>query len=261
MAILNITPDSFYSGSRFESETEIINQVDKALAEGASIIDVGGYSSRPKAVDIPIEEEKSRVRKAIQLIVKNFPNAFISIDTFRSEVARLAIGEGAGMINDVSGGNIDSEMYSTVAKLNVPYVLMHMRGNPQTMAGLTDYDHLIKDIIDDLEKKVFQVVQLGVKDIIVDPGFGFAKTREQNFQLLNNLNLFSMLGKPVLVGLSRKSMIWKTLGIKPEDGLNGTTALHAVAAMNGANIFRVHDVKECKEVLTLVEHVTQSSPR
>jgi dihydropteroate synthase len=252
MAIINVTPDSFYSGSRFESESEILKQVEKVLTEGASLIDVGGYSSRPKAKDIPLEEEKSRVGGAIKSIVKNFPNVQISVDTFRSEVAQAAVDEGAGMVNDVSGGNLDQAMFATIAKLNVPYVLMHMRGNPQTMTAHTNYQNLVVDIIEDLQQKIFQLRALGVKDIIIDPGFGFAKTREQNFELLNKLELFQIFDQPLMVGLSRKSMIWKTLEIKPEEALNGTTALHALAAMKGASLFRAHDVKECKEVLELV---------
>jgi dihydropteroate synthase len=258
MAIINVTPDSFYAGSRFESETEILKQVEKVLKEGASIIDVGGYSSRPKAKDIPLDEEKSRVGNAIKLIVKNFPKALISVDTFRSEIAQVAILEGAGMVNDVSGGNLDEAMFATIARLNVPYVLMHMRGNPQTMTAHTNYQNLVVDIIEDLQQKVFQLRQHGVKDIIIDPGFGFAKTREQNFELLNTLELFQIFNMPVMVGLSRKSMIWKTLEIKPEEALNGTTVLHVIAAMKGASLFRVHDVKECNEVLKLVGLVKSS---
>lgn len=259
MAIVNVTPDSFYAGSRFESESEILKRVEKVLTEGASLIDVGGYSSRPKAKDIPLEEEKSRVGNAIKSIVKNFPNALISVDTFRSEIAEIAVDEGAGIVNDVSGGNLDEAMFTTIARLNVPYVLMHMRGNPQTMTAQTNYQNLIVDIIEDLRQKAFQLRALGVKDIIIDPGFGFAKTREQNFELLNKLELFQIFNAPVMVGLSRKSMIWKTLEINPDDALNGTTALHAIAAMKGATLFRVHDVKECRQVLKLVDLIKSSS--
>jgi dihydropteroate synthase len=255
---MNVTPDSFYVGSRFETETQILQQAEKVLKEGASIIDIGGYSSRPKAKDIPLEEEKMRVANAIKAIVKNFPTVLISVDTFRSEIARIAVDAGAGMVNDVSGGNLDREMFSTVAKLKVPYVLMHMRGNPQTMTTQTDYKNLLVDIIEDLQQKMFHLNQLGLKDIIVDPGFGFAKTREQNFQILSALETFQIFQKPLLVGLSRKSMIWKTLDIKPEDALNGTTALHAIAALKGASLFRVHDVKECNEVLKLVDQLKSS---
>jgi dihydropteroate synthase len=258
MAIINVTPDSFYAGSRFESEIEILKQAEKVLSEGASIIDIGGYSSRPKAKDIQLDEEKARVGSAIKVIVKNFPNALISVDTFRSEIARIAVDAGAGMVNDVSGGNLDPKMFQTISKLRVPYVLMHMRGNPQTMTSQTNYENLVADIIEDLQQKMFQLKELGVMDIIIDPGFGFAKTREQNFEILNKLELFQIFDRPVLVGLSRKSMIWKTLEIKPEDGLNGTTALHAIAAMKGAALFRVHDVKECNEVLKLVDQLKPS---
>lgn len=252
MGIVNVTPDSFYSGSRVQTETQVLHQAEKMLTEGADLIDVGGYSTRPGAKEVSANEETDRVLQAIRAIVKHFPQAAIAVDTFRSSVARAAINEGAGIINDISGGELDPGMFQTVAALKVPYILMHMRGDPQTMAGLTQYENLMQEIIGYFHKKVFELTSLGVKDILIDPGFGFAKTREQNFQLLNHLADLQITGRPVIAGLSRKSMVWKTLGIKPEEALNGTSALHAIALLNGASILRVHDVKECGEVIRLI---------
>jgi dihydropteroate synthase len=252
MGILNVTPDSFYDGGRFNSDTEVLRHVEKMLVEGADIIDVGGYSTRPGAEDIDLLEETGRVLNAIKAIVKHFPEAVISVDTFRSVLASAAVGEGASMVNDVSGGDLDTAMFDTVAGLGVPYIMMHMRGNPKTMTKLTSYENILKEVIDYFNKKTGTLTQRGVKDIIIDPGFGFAKTREQNFLLLNQLENLRILGRPMLVGLSRKSMIWKTLNIKPEEALNGTTALNTVALLKGANILRVHDVKECTEVVRLL---------
>ena len=255
MGILNVTPDSFYDGKKFNDEKAILAQVEKILKEGADFIDVGGYSTRPGAEDVLVEEELRRVLPAIDAIVKNFPEAIISIDTFRSEVARKAVEAGAAMINDVSGGEMDEKMFSTVASLRVPYVLMHMRGTPQTMVQDTNYDNLLKDIIDYFHTKIFRLQKIGIKDIIIDPGFGFAKTAEQNFEVLNKLELFQILNKPILVGISRKSMIWKTLKVSAEEALNGTTALNAVALLKSASILRVHDVREAKEVIELVHQL------
>jgi dihydropteroate synthase len=252
MGIINITPDSFYSGSRANTETQVLRQAEKMLAEGADLIDVGGYSTRPGAEAISTTEETDRVLHAIRAIVKQFPAAAISVDTFRSSVARAAVSEGAGMINDISGGELDPAMFQTVAGLKVPYILMHMRGDPQTMAGLAVYDDLLQEIIRYFHEKLFTLSSLGVKDILIDPGFGFAKTREQNFQLLNQLADLQITGRPIIAGLSRKSMVWKTLAIKPEEALNGTSVLHAVALLNGASLLRVHDVKECAEVIKLI---------
>jgi dihydropteroate synthase len=252
MGIINVTPDSFYSGSRMNTESQVLHRAEKMLAEGADIIDVGGYSTRPGAATIDAAEETDRVLYAIRTIVKHFPGAAISVDSFRSGVVRAAVSEGAGMINDVSGGTLDTEMFKTVADLKVPYVLMHMRGDPQTMAGLTRYDNLLPEMIRYFHEKIFVLTALGVKDILIDPGFGFAKTREQNFQLLNHLADLQIAGRPIMAGLSRKSMVWKTLDIKPEEALNGTSALHAVALLNGASMLRVHDVKECAEVIRLM---------
>ena len=255
MGILNITPDSFYDGGKFREEKSVLDQVRKMLEEGADLIDVGGYSSRPGAVDIPEEEEASRVLPVIQLILKNFPNTILSIDTFRSGIARKAIGEGALMINDISGGEMDPRMFDAVATLKVPYILMHMRGSPQTMTTLMDYADITKDLTDYFHKKVYQLHQAGVKDIILDPGFGFAKAGDQNFELLNQLDHFKILGLPILAGLSRKSLIWRTLGIDAGGALTGTIALNTVALLKGASILRVHDVKEAVECIKLVSRL------
>ena len=251
MGVLNVTPDSFFDGSRVSSEYDILEQVEKMLGEGADIIDVGGYSSRPGAADITAEEETRRSVGAISAIVKNFPGTIISIDTFRSAVARVAVEAGASMINDIAGGGLDPEMFRTVSRLKVPYILMHMRGNPQTMGGQTQYTNLVGEMIDYFHAKIHALGAFEVKDIVVDPGFGFSKTIAQNFDVLQNLEKFSILGKPLLVGLSRKSMIWKTLDIKPTGALNGTTALNTIALLKGADILRVHDVKEAREVIKL----------
>lgn len=252
MGVLNVTPDSFYDGGRYNDEKAILEQAGKMLDEGATFIDVGAYSSRPGAKDIPVQDELNRAIGAIKLILKKFPGTIISIDTFRSTVAKAAIGEGASLINDISGGELDPEMLETVAKLHVPYILMHMRGSPQNMSKLSTYDNLLKEVVDYFHAKIHVLHQLGVTDIIIDPGFGFAKGIEQNFELLNNMEYLHILGKPVLVGLSRKSMIWKTLEVEPDEALNGTTILNTIALMKGANILRVHDVKEAIETVKLV---------
>jgi dihydropteroate synthase len=251
MGILNITPDSFFEGSRVQTTKEVVSRAAKMLEAGASIIDVGGHSTRPGAEQVPLHEEKSRVLMAISVIIKHFPNAIISCDTFNSETARAAVSEGASIINDVSGGELDKGMFTTVAQLGVPYILMHMRGNPQTMVHQTDYDNIQLEIITWLQRKVRQLHDAGVRDIIVDPGFGFSKTVEQNFQLLRRLDLFRVMGMPLLVGLSRKSMVWRTLGIEAGEALNGTTVLNTIALLNGASIIRVHDVREAVEAVKL----------
>ena len=256
MGILNVTPDSFYDGGRYDSETTILEQTEKMMKHGATFIDVGGYSSRPGAEDIPTSEEVRRISIAIKSIVKNFPDALISIDTFRSQVANIAVQEGAAMINDISGGEQDPAMLGIVASLQVPYVVMHMRGDPKTMNQLTNYENLTKDVTDFFHRKIYQLNTLGIKDVIIDPGFGFAKTIEQNFSLLNSLDYLKILNKPVLVGLSRKSMIWKTLSTTPEYALNGTGSLNTIALMKGASILRVHDVKEAAEVCRLFSSTT-----
>lgn len=225
------------------------------IEEGADLIDVGGYSSRPGALDITQEEELDRVIPAVTAIRTNFPNAIISIDTFRSRVALEAIREGADMVNDISGGDLDPHMIRTVADLKVPYIAMHMRGTPQTMNQLTQYENVTKEVIDYFQRKLLALRKAGITDVIVDPGFGFAKTVAQNFELLRSLELFQILERPLLVGLSRKSMIWRTLNLTPELALNGTTALNAIALMKGATLLRVHDVREAREVIQLVSHL------
>ncbi len=259
MGILNITPDSFYDGGKFNSEDQALAQCEKMVEEGAGFIDIGGYSTRPGAVDITEEEELSRVIPIIKKVIHRFPEIIISIDTFLSTVAKAAVGEGASMINDISGGNLDNKMFETAASLKVPYILMHSRGTPQTMTSLTNYDNLLKDVVFELSKKVSQLHLLGVKDIIIDPGFGFAKTMDQNFELLNQLDYLQIVEKPILVGVSRKSMVWKTLGVKPEAALNGTTSLHTIALLNGAGILRVHDVRQAVECVKLVEKLVRVS--
>ncbi|MBX2956519.1 MAG: dihydropteroate synthase [Cyclobacteriaceae bacterium] len=261
MGVINVTPDSFYAGSRQMDEKEILKQAEKMLTDGASLIDVGGYSSRPGAENISEQEEEQRVLSTIQAIKKTFPEAILSIDTFRSGIARKAVSLGADMINDISGGDLDADMFNTVAHLQVPYCCMHMKGTPETMNNLTQYSNLIHEIITYFHQKVAALQQAGEKDIILDPGFGFAKTVEQNFQLMHNLDVLKILKKPLLVGISRKSMIWKTLQTTPEHALNGTTALNMVALMKGASILRVHDVKEAVEAVKLFTHLTQADDR
>ena len=261
MGILNVTPDSFYDGGKYDSEVSILSQAEKMFQQGATFIDVGGYSSRPGAEDISITEETRRISKAINLIVKKFPEAMVSIDTFRSQVAHAAVQEGAVMINDISGGELDAAMLETVAALQVPYVVMHMRGDPKTMNQLSDYENLVKDVIDYFHRKLRQLLDLGIKDVILDPGFGFAKTVEQNFTLLNSLDHFKVLNKPIMVGISRKSMIWKSLSTTAEHALNGTTCLNTIALLKGANILRVHDVQEAAEVCKLTSAMTSAHGR
>jgi dihydropteroate synthase len=253
MGILNATPDSFFAGSRFVQIENALQRAEQILQEGGKIIDIGGYSSRPSAEDISIETEKSRVLPIIEAIILRFPEAIISIDTFRAEVAQAAVEVGAGLVNDISGGNLDENMFATVSYLQVPYILMHMRGTPQTMTQLTDYQDIVLDIIDDLQKKVHQLRVLGQKDIILDVGFGFAKNISQNFYLLKNLEQFQIFNLPILVGISRKSLIYKTLDINSEDALNGTTVLNTIALTKQAKILRVHDVKAAVETIKLVE--------
>ena len=253
MGIINVTADSFYDGGKTISEKEILKQAEKMLSDGATFLDIGGYSTRPGADEISETDEITRVVNATESILKIFPEALISVDTFRSEVAKNAVEAGAVIVNDVSGGNLDTKMYETVAKLNVPYVLMHMRGTPITMTKLTDYKNVTIDVIKDLSEKIALARAEGINDIIADPGFGFAKTREQSFQLLNNLELFKNLDIPILAGLSRKSMIYKTLDTSAENALNGTTALNTIALLKGASILRVHDVKEAVECVKLLQ--------
>jgi dihydropteroate synthase len=251
MGILNLTPDSFYDGGKFDSDKNILLQVEKMLLDGATFIDVGGQSSKPNATAISVEEELQRVIAKIELIVKNFPETIISIDTFNSQVAKAAVENGAAIINDISAGSLDDKMMETVAQLQVPYIMMHMRGTPQTMQQLTSYDDLVKEILFYFSEKVVKARSFGINDLIVDPGFGFAKTIEQNFELLNKLELFQILELPVLAGISRKSMIYKTLNTDVENALNGTSVLNTIALTKGANILRVHDVKEAVECVKL----------
>jgi dihydropteroate synthase len=253
MGILNITPDSFYGGSRYRTDEEIIGAAGRMLEEGAAFLDVGGYSSRPGAADISKDEEGRRVINAIKLIVGTFPDAIVSVDTFRSEIALRAVLEaGAQMINDISGGNADNKMFSIVRRLNVPYIMMHMKGDPATMQNNPVYDDIVADILRYFSERIFKLRSEGVRDIIVDPGFGFAKTIDHNFELLRRLDDLQITGLPLMVGISRKSMIWKTLGITADEALNGTTAIHAIALLKGADILRVHDVREAVQAVKLV---------
>jgi dihydropteroate synthase len=259
MGILNITPDSFYAGSRYNADEELLKAAVKMLDDGADILDVGGYSSRPGAKDISEEEENKRVLKAIKLLNRELPRAIISVDTFRAEVARLAVVEcGASMINDISGGDADNKMFSVIEYLNVPYIMMHMKGDPGTMQDNPVYEDVVADILKWFGERIFKLKSAGVKDIIIDPGFGFGKTINHNFELLKRLEEFSIAGLPVLVGVSRKSMIWKTLNISADTALNGTTALNAVAVFNGADILRVHDVKEAVQTIKLISKIKDS---
>lgn len=253
MGILNVTPDSFFDGGNHGSIKDILVHVEKMLNEGADIIDIGGYSSRPGAHNVSIVEEIQRVVPTIESIIKYFPDIIISVDTFRGEVAKSAIEGGAAIINDISGGELDKSMFDIVAQMKVPYILMHMRGTPQTMQNNLEYDNIVKEIIYYFSEKVERLNKVGVHDIIIDPGFGFAKSMSQNFDLLSKLELFKMMELPILSGISRKSMIYKSLNILPIDSLNGTTALNMVSLMKGANILRVHDVKEARETVELYQ--------
>jgi len=256
MGVINITPDSFYEGSRANEEKEILKAAAGIIEGGADIIDIGGYSSRPGAAEVPPEEEKKRVLTAICLINKEFPEIIISVDTFRSEIAREAVSEcGAHMINDISGGEADSNMFGVIQQLNVPYIMMHMQGMPENMQDNPVYADVVADILVWFSSKIARLQSAGVKDIIIDPGFGFGKTVSHNFEILHRLADFSISGLPLLVGMSRKSMIWKTLSVSPEEALNGTTVLNTIALMKGADILRVHDVKEAVQVVRLMEMI------
>lgn len=250
MGIVNVTPDSFFAGSRVPADS-VTGRVSEMMAQGANIIDLGGYSSRPGADTVTAEEELARLVPAIAAIRERFPDIPVSVDTFRADVARECIAQGADIINDIGGGDLDPEMFGTIADLRVPYILMHMRGTPATMQSLTDYDDVVADVLRDLAFKTDRLHQLGVNDVIIDPGFGFAKTVDQNYRLLAALGMFREIGCPVLAGVSRKTMIWKELGIHPDEALNGTTAINMIALMNGADILRVHDVRECAETVRL----------
>lgn len=254
MGILNVTPDSFYSGSRMGvDEMRIGERVEEILKEGGDIIDIGAYSTRPNADDISPEEEYSRLKIGLNVINNVDANAIVSVDTFRADVARRCVEEfGVDIVNDVSGGTLDDDMFATIANLKVPYILMHMRGTPATMQQLTEYNDVTRDVIGDLHKKKCALNDLGIDDVIIDPGFGFSKTVEQNFEMLNRLEDFKRLDAPLLVGVSRKSMIYRTLGCTPVESLNGTTVINTISLLKGAHILRVHDVKEAVEVCKLV---------
>jgi dihydropteroate synthase len=251
MGILNVTPDSFYDGNRYSDHTAALDQTEKMVRDGADMIDIGGYSSRPGADDIPADEEARRVVAITAAIAKQFPQVLISIDTFRSEVAAKALDAGAGILNDITGGDYDPTLRKLARARRAPYIIMHMRGTPKTMNQLAQYDNVVKEVVRDLQQKIHDYRQEGLTDLAIDAGFGFAKTVDQNFEMLRNLNAFATIGPPLLVGISRKSMIWRTLEIKPEDALNGTTALNMAALLKGADILRVHDVKEAVECVKL----------
>lgn len=258
MGVINITPDSFYDGSRLQSMKVILNAVELMLNDGATFIDIGGYSSRPGADDIPESKELERVVPVIESILKTFPEALISVDTFRSQVAKQAVEAGAALVNDISAGHLDADMIATVATLQVPYIMMHMNGDPRTMQQQTSYDDMIKDILSYFAERIALAHSHQINDIIIDPGFGFSKTLEQNYELLNHMDLLKMTDKPILAGVSRKSMIYKLLDSSPENALNGTTALNMIALEHGASILRVHDVKEAMECVALFNQLKQN---
>lgn len=257
MGILNITPDSFYDGGQLKSDKAVLLQAEHMLSAGATFIDVGAYSSRPGADFVSENEEMKRLLPVVQLILKTFPDTYLSIDTFRSQIATLCVEAGAAMINDISAGKRDPMMLHTIAELRVPYIMMHLRGTPQTMQQKTNYNHLIKDLLFYFSERLAAAKALGITDLIIDPGFGFAKTLDQNFEVLNQLELFKMIEKPILVGVSRKSMIYKTLETEAKNALNGTSVLNTIALQKGASILRVHDVKEANECITLVKALTK----
>ena len=257
MGILNVTPDSFYEGSRKQTETDIRNRIEEILQEGGRIIDLGGYSSRPDAQDVSPEEEMERLCLALRILRDEYPKAMVSVDTFRADIARRCVEEyGAAIINDISGGELDAAMFPTIADLHIPYIIMHMRGTPKTMQQHCDYQNLTADILLYFSKKIEQLHLMGVNDIIIDPGFGFSKTLEQNYELMRHLADFSLFEKPLLVGISRKSMVYKLLGGTPAESLNGTTVLNTYALLNGANILRVHDVKAAVEAVRIFKQLS-----
>ena len=256
MGILNVTPDSFFDGGHYTNNREVLQRVEQMLTDGATFIDVGGYSSKPNAVAVTVQEEKARTIPVVASIVQHFPEAIVSIDTFRSDVAQLCLDQGAAIVNDISAGLLDPLMLKIVANYQVPYIMMHMKGTPQTMSVLAQYDDLVKEILFYFSERIAAARSLGISDLIVDPGFGFAKTIDQNFELLRHLDIFKNLDLPILAGVSRKSMIHKTLQIKPEEALNGTTVLNTLALEKGAAILRVHDVKEAVETIKLWQKVS-----
>jgi dihydropteroate synthase len=257
MGILNVTPNSFYDGGKYNEESELLSQVGKMINDGATFIDIGAYSSKPNAEFVSEEEELARIIPVVQLILKYFPEAILSIDTFRSTVAKACIENGAAIINDISAGNLDKAMFEVIAKYNVPYIMMHMRGKPQTMQSMTNYEDIVKEMLFYFSEKVNKARSLGINDLIVDPGFGFAKTIEQNYEVLSKIELFQLLELPLLVGISRKSMIHKVLNTNSKEALNGTTVLNTIALSKGASILRVHDVKEAVECIQLWNKVNR----
>ena len=259
MGIINVTPDSFYENSRQQNNGSILLLAKKMIEEGADIIDIGGQSTRPGSERISIKEELQRVLPAVETILKEYPNAIISVDTYQSKVAEDCINAGAAIVNDVSAGNMDDAMLKTIARLQVPYVCMHMKGTPENMQQQASYDNVTKEVLDFFIQKIEDCKQAGINDVIIDPGFGFGKTIEHNFTLLKNLSVFKMLDKPILAGLSRKATVYKTLNITAAGALNGTTVLNTLALQNGANILRVHDVKEAREAVKLYQKYTAST--
>ena len=259
MGILNLTPDSFFDGGKYKDESSILTKVEYMLDHGATFIDMGAYSSRPGADHVPEDEELQRMIPVIDLILKKFPETLISVDTFRSKVAAESIEHGAAIINDIAAGNLDENMFATIAKYQVPYIMMHMKGTPQSMQKEATYDNLINDLRFYFSEKIKETTSKKINDIIIDPGFGFAKTTDQNYTLLNHLDMFQTFGLPILIGLSRKSMVYKILESSPQEALNGTTALHTVALLKGANIIRAHDVKEASECIKLVEALKENT--
>ncbi|MNQ03843.1 Dihydropteroate synthase [compost metagenome] len=257
MGILNITPNSFFDGGKYKNESEILSRVEKMISEGATFIDIGAYSSKPSAEFVSEQEEIERIIPVVNLILKQFPETMLSIDTFRSEVAKACIENGAAIINDIAAGNLDDKMLDTIAKYQVPYIMMHMRGTPQTMQKLTDYGDIVKEMLFYFSERVAAARNLGISDLIIDPGFGFAKTLQQNYEVFQKLELFKNLELPMLIGISRKSMIYKTLNSNAEESLNGTTVLNTLALTKGAKILRVHDVKQAMECVTLFNLIKQ----
>ncbi len=260
MGILNVTPDSFYAGSRTQTEAEIVRRVKQIVSEGAAIIDIGAYSSRPSADNVSAREEMERLRMGLKILFEIQPDAVVSVDTFRADVARMCVEEyGVAIINDIAAGEMDADMFHTVAALNVPYIMMHMQGTPQSMQQHPHYDNLLKEVFLYFARKVQQLRDLGVKDIILDPGFGFGKTMEHNYELLSHLEEFRIFELPLLVGVSRKSMIYRLLDITPQEALNGTTVLDTICLLKGADILRVHDVKEAVETVRIVQAMRNNS--
>lgn len=255
MGILNVTPDSFFDGGKYKDESSILHQVEKMLIEGATFIDIGAYSSRPGALEVDEATELKRITPIVSLILEKFPDTILSIDTFRSSVAKACIEKGAAIVNDISAGLQDENMLSTVAKLNAPYIMMHMRGTPQNMQKQTDYEDILKEVLHYFSKRLLAAKALGIKDIIIDPGFGFAKNLAQNYKLLNQMEVMNIIEHPILAGISRKSMIYKTLDTTADQALNGSTALHMICLQKGAKILRVHDVKEAMECVKLHEQL------